>query len=244
MSACRPEPKQLRALARSDTALAKVLKRVPAFPGFPVPAEARRHTHFSYLAKAIVFQQLATGAATTIWGRVEALGRRRGPLHPEDVLATPTEALRGAGLSGNKLAALRDLAERVGDRRLVLAGIARLDDEAIIERLVQVRGIGTWSAQMFLIFRLGRLDVMPATDLGVREGVRVLDGLRERPPPARVLERAHAWAPLRSVAAWTLWRLLDEASRPRRTAVKASPRRNRSGRRQGVSRVDARTQSR
>ncbi len=204
-----PSRSQLRRLASADPVLGTAMRRLPAYPGFPDPRQ-RRLTHFDHLCRSIVYQQLAGKAAATIWGRFAALGTSGRPPRPPQVLDLPVPALRAVGLSANKTAAIRDLAQRVETGALRLSGIGRLADDAIIERLVEVRGIGVWSAQMFLMFRLGRLDVMPATDLGVREGLRRLDGLDERPPPTRVLERAEAWTPLRSVAAWTLWRLTED----------------------------------
>ncbi len=204
----RPTPAALRRLRHADPRLAEAMRRTPRFPGFPDALQARQ-SHFAYLGRAIVFQQLAGAAARTIHGRVCAL--TPGPRFPsaEELTRLSDERLRGAGLSGNKLASLRDLAGRVLDKRLILGSLGRLDDAAIVERLVSVRGIGPWTGQMFLMFRLGRLDVMPATDLGVQEGLRRLDGLVDRPGPRAVEARAEAWAPLRSVAAWTLWRLTE-----------------------------------
>jgi DNA-3-methyladenine glycosylase II len=203
-----PSPDELRALGDRDPALESAADRLPAFPGFPRPRD-RRLTHFQALARSIVYQQLAGRAAATIYRRACALTSGPGLPRPEDFLALPNEVLRGTGLSRPKIAAVRDLAARLGDGRLTLASIGRLSDHRIVERLTAVRGIGVWSAQMFLLFRLGRLDVMPATDLGVREGIRVLDGLPERPPPADVLARSETWRPLRSVASWVLWRLVE-----------------------------------
>jgi DNA-3-methyladenine glycosylase II len=203
----KPPTKDLRALARRDPALGAAMKRVAKYPGFPAPGHYR--SHYDALTHAIVFQQLAGKAAATIHGRVCALTPGRAFPKAAEVLALPDAKLRGAGLSRNKLLALRDLAERVETGALALARIARLSDERIIEKLVEVRGIGVWSAQMFLIFRLGRLDVLPADDLGVREGAKRLDGLEERPPPKVLLERAEAWRPLRSVATWILYRIAD-----------------------------------
>lgn len=203
----RPSPAQLRALARRDPALGAAMRAVPAFPGFP-GAEQARLSNWAYLARSIVYQQLSGRAAATIWGRVERLGGPRFPRAPV-LLALPDEALRAAGLSRSKVAALRSLAEHVESGELRLVGLSRLPDEAVIEQLVRVRGIGTWTAQMFLLFKLGRLDVLPTTDLGVQEGLRRLDGLSERPRPDEVLERAAPWRPLASVAAWVLWRLTE-----------------------------------
>jgi len=203
-----PTRAQLRALACRDPALGAVIGDLEPYPGFPT-GDRRNGTHWESLARAIVYQQLAGAAAATIHGRVCAL--TPGPRLPKvpEFLQLADDALRGAGLSRAKLAALRDLAERIDDGRLVLGAIGRRTDEEIIERLVTVRGIGVWSAQMFLMFRLGRLDVMPSGDLGVREGVRLLDGLAERPTPKETEARGAAWAPLRSVGAWFMWRLVE-----------------------------------
>lgn len=206
----RPTRSQLTALRRSDPALADLMARTPRYPGFPDTTRARRETHFGALFRAILYQQLAGKAASTIHGRVVALTPGPSLPRPEQVLTfAESGALRAAGVSGNKQRALVDLAERTLDGSLRLAAAARLPDETLIERLVQVRGIGVWSAQMFLMFRLGRLDVMPDGDLGVQEGLRRLDGLDQRPAPAELAERARTWAPLRSVAAWHLWRATE-----------------------------------
>jgi 3-methyladenine DNA glycosylase/8-oxoguanine DNA glycosylase len=204
----RPAQRALASLARRDPALGRALRRVPAFPGFPAAGGPR--SHYEALAHAICFQQLATRAAQTIWGRACALTPGRGFPRAEELLGLEDELLRGAGLSGNKVLALRDLARRSLDGSLRLRGLHRLPDEEVVARLVEVRGIGPWSAQMFLLFRLGRLDVMAPGDLGLQEGLRRLDGLRERPGPRELEARAEAWRPLRSVACWVLWRLLDE----------------------------------
>ncbi len=205
----QPTPAQLRALRRKDPALAAAMKRLERFPGFPT-SHYRKRTHYEALARAIVFQQLAWKAADTIWNRVVALtpGPRLAP--PPELLTLPEPALRGAGLSRNKMLALQDLARHVEDRRLPLRSIGRQPDAQVMEELVAVRGIGPWTAQMFLIFKLGRLDVLPAADLGVQEGLRRLDKLERRPTPNELEQRGEAWAPLRSVAAWYLWRLADE----------------------------------
>ncbi|MEM7201560.1 MAG: DNA-3-methyladenine glycosylase 2 family protein [Planctomycetota bacterium] len=205
----KPTPAQLRTLRRRDPALARVMPQLPPYPGFPDAMQHRYRSHFHALARAILFQQIAGSAARAILKRVCAL--TPGPHFPKapELLALSDAKLRGAGLSVNKVAALRDLAAHVVDGRLRLRGAASLGDDEIIERLVQVRGIGLWTAQMFLMFRIGRLDVMPATDLAVQEGLRRLDGLAERPTPTAALARAAVWAPLRSVGAWFMWRLSD-----------------------------------
>jgi len=204
-----PTTAQLRSLARRDPVLGRAMRSLEPYPGFP-PRGGVRATHYESLARAIVYQQLTGQAAGTIHGRVVALTPGKRFPRPPELLALPAAELRGAGLSRAKLAALRDLAGRIADGRLRLAAIGRLSDEAIIERLVEVRGIGVWSARMFLMFRLGRLDVMPSGDLGVREGVRLLDGRADRPSPTEVAVRGARWAPLRSVGAWFMWRLVEQ----------------------------------
>jgi 3-methyladenine DNA glycosylase/8-oxoguanine DNA glycosylase len=204
----KPTPADLRALGRRDHALRAWMRRLAPFPGFPQRTPGAR-THYDALARAIVFQQLATRAAETIHGRVCALTPGPRFPHAHELADLPDAALRGAGLSAAKLLALRDLAQRSADGRLRLTGIARRSDERIVEELVEVRGIGVWSAQMFLLFRLGRLDVLAPGDLGLQEGLRILDGLDERPGPKELAARGECWAPLRSVASWTLWRIVE-----------------------------------
>lgn len=205
----KPTPAQLRALARRDPRLARAMRGLPPFPGFPVRGHPRQRSHYASLTSAIVYQQLSGKAAETIWKRVCALDGGAHFPEPEPFLAHPDERLRAAGLSRGKIAALRDLCGRIQDGRLELARLARLSDERVIEELVRVRGIGRWSAQMFLMFRLGRLDVVAEGDLGVQEGLRLLDGLEERPRPQEVLERSRVWSPLASVGCWYMWRLVD-----------------------------------
>jgi DNA-3-methyladenine glycosylase II len=202
-----PTPSQLRALARRDPALKKVMKGLPSFPGFPVPP---RRPHFHALARIIIYQQLATAAARTIHGRVMALSPRPGRFPTAaEILALPEESLRAAGLSRNKARAIRNLAEKAQDRTLSLRSLPRLPDEEVTDRLTAVWGIGEWTAQMFLLFHLGRLDVFAPGDLGLQEGIRILDRLDARPTPSVALLRANVWRPLRSVASWYLWRLAD-----------------------------------
>ena len=166
---------------------------------------------FEALLESIVHQQLHTKVAATIHGRVMALFEDAAVATPELLLKIPDELLRGAGLSRAKLAAMRDLAEKCRDgvvpRR---AELEKSTDEQIIERLTAVRGIGVWTAQMFLIFRLGRPDVMPSGDFGVRKAFGLLYRKNGRVPPASALEKhAELWAPYRTAASWYLWRSLD-----------------------------------
>lgn len=203
----KPTPQQLNHLTQADPRLGAAMERVAEFPDFS--KASRRFSNFHYLCRSIIYQQLAGAAARAIYERVRGL--TPGDSFPDvrELLALSTEELRGAGLSGNKVLALSDLAARVHSGSLRLGGLGRLPDEEIVRRLTVVRGIGVWTAQMFLLFKLARLDVMPATDLGVREGLRRLDRLEERPTPKAVLERSEVWKPLRSVSSWVLWRLCD-----------------------------------
>lgn len=163
--------------------------------------------HFESLASSIVYQQLAGKAAAAIWARVRALAPDG--FAPEHLLALNPQDLRGAGLSGAKTAAIADLARRVADGSLDLDEIERLHDEEAVARLSQVRGIGPWTAQMFLIFSLGRLDVWPTGDLGVRKGYAVIHGLAGAPTPTELSTLGEAYRPWRSVLAWYCWRALD-----------------------------------
>ena len=203
----RPSRAQLRDLFLRDPTLGRARKRLDPFPGFPAEPPL---PHFHALARIIIYQQLAVGAARAIHGRVQALSPnpRRFPTSGE-ILALPQEALRDAGLSRNKLRAILDLAERVQEGRLSLKTLHRRSEDDVMERLREVRGIGEWTAQMFLLFHLGRLDVFAPGDLGLQEGIRTLDGLEARPTPAQAMERAEIWRPVRSVASWYLWRLAD-----------------------------------
>lgn len=175
----------------------------------PCRLEARREgTHYEALVRSIVFQQLSGKAARTIHDRFRALYPRRRP-RPELVLQSTDEALRAAGLSRQKVGYLRDLSARVADGSLPLAHLGRLPDDDIIEHLVQVKGIGRWTVQMFLMFRLGRPDVLPELDLGVQNAIQRAYGLRKRPTPKDVLRIGEPWRPYASVASWYLWRSLE-----------------------------------
>lgn len=198
----------MEGLRARDPVLAEAMDRVPPFPGFPIPG--LYDSHFHALARSIIYQQLAGKAAQTIHGRVLALTPGPRFPRPEQLLELPEASLRGAGLSRAKTRAVLDLADKTVSGELGLRAIGRRSDEEVVKTLTTVWGIGEWTAQMFLIFRLGRLDIMPSGDLGVQEGLRRLDGLEERPTPSAVEERGAAWAPLRSVAAWVLYRLCDE----------------------------------
>jgi DNA-3-methyladenine glycosylase II len=162
--------------------------------------------YFFTLVEAIASQQLATKAADTIIGRIRALVPGEGTPDADQVLALPDESLRGAGLSWSKVSYIKDLAERVASGRLPLDHISRMDEEEIIEALVAVKGIGRWTAEMFLIFSLARPDVLAVDDYGLRAAMRDLYGLPDLPKPAAMREVAEPWRPYRSYASLYLWR--------------------------------------
>ncbi len=193
-----------------------LVRRTPALAGLvercgPCTLVSRRgpiSDHFEALASAIVHQQLAGRAAAAIWGRVRTLAPDG--FVAEHLVSLGPEALRAAGLSRAKAAAMTDLARRVADGSLDLAEVARLDDEEVVARLGAVRGIGPWTAQMFLIFTLGRIDVWPTGDLGVRRGYALIHGLDTTPTPGDLEAMGDRYRPWRSVLAWYCWRALDE----------------------------------
>src|SRR5438132_7683999 len=166
---------------------------------------------FDALAESIAYQQLSGKAAATIFGRVRALYPRRKYLDPEKILATPDESFRAAGLSRSKIAAVKDLAAKTIDGTVPSArAIARMSDEEIILRLTEVRGIGRWTVEMLLLFDLGRPDVWPVDDYGVRKGFAKIFGRRKLPTPKQLMKIGTKWRPYRSIAAWYFWRALDE----------------------------------
>jgi DNA-3-methyladenine glycosylase II len=199
-----PIARAAAALAANDPVLSTLVEHYgpPRFGG-----RTRASDRFAVLARAICYQQLAGKAASTIHGRfVAAVG---GEVTPARVLATPAEALRGAGLSAAKAAAITDLAQKVADGQVSLERIGRLGDEEVVDHLVQVRGIGRWTAEMFLLGTLGRLDVWPVGDYGVRAGFASAWGLPEIPTPAALLDLGEVFRPYRSVVAWYCWRVVD-----------------------------------
>jgi 3-methyladenine DNA glycosylase/8-oxoguanine DNA glycosylase len=195
-----------RHLTQADPRLAELIAQVGEFGLRP----RITHSLFGSLLRSIVYQQLSGKAASTILKRVVRLTAPRRFPTPRDLLELPPERLRGAGLSAAKTAAVRDLAARTLDGTVPpLARIRRMEDEEIIERLTQVRGIGRWTVEMLLIFRLGRPDVLPVDDLGVRKGFARVFRKGRLPEPASLLRRAEAWRPYRSVATWYLYRALE-----------------------------------
>jgi DNA-3-methyladenine glycosylase II len=191
-----------RALAhlRRDPKLAAIMDRVGPFRLVP----RTEGTHFAALARAIVYQQLSGKAAATIYGRVQALFGDRDPTPPA-LLAIAPETLRAAGLSKQKLGYLLDLARHADD----LDALHELADDDIIEQVTRVKGIGLWTAHMFLMFRLGRPDVLPVLDLGIRKAIQRAYRLRKLPEAAKIEALAEGWRPHRTAACWYLWRSLD-----------------------------------
>jgi 3-methyladenine DNA glycosylase/8-oxoguanine DNA glycosylase len=224
--ATTPHRQALAHLRRADPVIARVIDAVGPYR-LQVRAEG---THFDALVRAIVYQQLSGKAAATIHGRLKALFGGRDPT-PSELLAVPEETLRGVGLSRQKLGYIRDLAARVASGELPIDNLHELDDDALTEALVRVKGIGRWTAHMFLMFRLGRPNVLPELDLGIQNGMQRAYGLRARPKPKDVLRIGERWAPHASVASWYLWRILelpawDTATRKNRGTKKAAAKRH------------------
>jgi len=167
---------------------------------------------YEVLLEAIAYQSISGKAAATIFGRIQALGENGRPPAPEKMLKIPAQKLRKAGLSGAKVLAMKDLA------RKTIQGIVPTHDEALnlsddelVKRLVSVRGIGAWTVEMFLIFRLGRPDVLPVQDLGVKKGWSVAYGRKHMPKPKELLKFGERWRPYRTVASWYMWRAFERA---------------------------------
>jgi 3-methyladenine DNA glycosylase/8-oxoguanine DNA glycosylase len=196
-----------RHLSDADPMLGALIERVGPYLLRP----RRTQSLFAAVARAIVYQQLSGSAAATILGRVQALYAPKRFPTPRDILATPPERLRAAGLSTAKTAALRDLAERSLDGTVpTMRRVRLMGDEEVVTRLVQVRGVGRWTAEMLLMFRLGRGDVLPVSDLGIRKGFALTFGNRRLPAAMTIERRAERWRPYRSVACWYLWRALEQ----------------------------------
>jgi DNA-3-methyladenine glycosylase II len=204
MSAASNHRKAINHLKKVDPVMATVIEVV----GKCTLEPRAEWTHFDALLRSIVYQQLSGKAAATIHGRVLAL-IGDGAEAPTRIVATTHEAFRSAGLSTQKAKYVRNLAEHVLDGSLPIDSLHELNDDEIIAALTQVKGIGKWSAQMFLMFRLGRPDVLPDLDLGVQKGIQKAYKLRKLPTPKQVLRRGAKWAPYRTVAAWYMWRILE-----------------------------------
>ena len=196
-------------LRAADPALAAIIDTVGPFR---MQLKVSRSL-FGSLAEAIVYQQLSNKAAATIYGRVEALyPDAPDGFTPRHILKTPDEALRGCGLSRAKVLAVQDLARRVEEGELPTLDVAQdIPDAELIERLVKVRGIGRWSAEMALMFRLGRPDVLPLDDYSLRKAYAKAFRKRALPSPQALEKAGEKWRPYRTVASWYLWRVLEQA---------------------------------
>lgn len=192
-------------IARRDPVMAGLIERI----GPPKFTRRRQPDPFGALVRAIAYQQLAGAAAAAIHGRFLAMFD--GNLTPEAVLATSEARIRSAGMSTAKAVSIRDLATKVVDGTVPLDRLRRLSDDEIVERLSQVRGIGRWTAEMFLIFQLGRLDVWPVDDLGVRKGYQISYGLHEIPKPKELMALGERFRPYRTIPAWYCWQAVHLA---------------------------------
>lgn len=208
--------------ARRHLSRDPVMRRLMRLAGPCTIKPVRGRTPYEALLRAVAHQQLTGKAASTILGRFFAL-YAGGPPRPEELIATSDDALRAVGFSRAKVASLKDIAARtldgtIPDRRR----LARLDDEAIIARLIAVRGIGRWSVEMFLMFTLARPDILPVDDYGIRNGYRLAYGKRSLPAPGILARFGRRWAPYRTAAAWYLWRAVDLSREGRLAKRRAS----------------------
>ena len=206
---------EIRHLSKADPVVRRLIHEVGLFTLTP----RSKRSPFESLARAIAYQQLHEKAAESILRRFVALCPARRFPQPDDLLALNEQAIRSAGFSRAKVAALRDLAAKTLEGTVPTGAIVRaLDDEAIIERLTAVRGVGRWTVEMLLIFQLGRPDVLPVDDFGVRNGFRIAYGRRSIPMPKEVLRYGDRWKPYRTAAAWYLWRAVDRAKETKKAA--------------------------
>ncbi|MEO8680246.1 MAG: DNA-3-methyladenine glycosylase [Vicinamibacterales bacterium] len=195
-----------RHLMRADPKLGAIIKKLGACE---LHAAGPRDP-FETLTRSIASQQLSTKAADTIFGRFCDLFPKRKPV-PAVVMTLTDDQIRATGFSRPKVGYIRDLAERVLDGRLDLKRLRKHSDEEVMQQLVAVKGIGRWTAEIFLMFRLGRPDVLPADDLGLMNAAHRVYGLRKRPTPDQLRKLGEPWRPYRSVAAWYLWASLEES---------------------------------
>ena len=229
-----------RLIMRRDPVLGAAVKRI----GPCGMAARQRNDHLTALVGAIVSQQLSTKAAATIFGRFVALFPGGEIPGAAAIHVLEDDVLRGVGLSGQKVGYLRDLCARIGDERLRLDELESLPDDEVIERLTAVKGFGRWTAEMFLMFRLHRPDVLPVGDLGIVTAIQRLYRLRKRPDARRVLKIGEAWRPYRSVASWYLWQTLHEAAEAKKVERRIRPATFRSSGAAPRSRLRSRSASR
>ena len=198
-------PETIEWLCEADRTLARLIKKVG-----PCTLKRRRRSPYESLVRSVAYQQLNGTAAATILGRVLKLYPEQRFPRPEDILVTPEEKLRGAGLSRAKVAAIKDIAAKTVEGIVPTSrAISKMTELEIIERLTTIRGVGPWTVEMLLIFTLGRTDVLPVTDYGVRKGFALTYGRKELPSPTELLEFGQRWRPHRTTAAWYFWRAVD-----------------------------------
>ncbi len=198
----------VRHLCQRDECLQRLIAEVAPFEIDVADAQSP----YEVLMESIAYQSISGKAAATIFARIKALGENGRPPSPEKMLKIPNAKLRKAGLSGAKVAAMKDLAQKSIEGIVPTHDEAlRLSDDELVERLVSVRGIGAWTVEMFLIFRLGRPDVLPIHDLGVKKGWSVAYGKKHMPTPKELLKFGERWRPYRTVASWYMWRAFERA---------------------------------
>jgi len=188
---------------KKDPKLARIIKVVGKYQ------ITTTSNYFESLIEAIITQQLAGSAAKAISERFRGLYGKRFP-KPADVLKTSDSKLRKTGLSGMKVKYIKDLSKNIESKKLKLRSLSKLSDDEIVEQLTQVKGIGRWTAEMFLIFSLGRMDVLPVGDLGLKKGVQLLNSASELPTETEIEKIAEKWRPYRTVATWYLWKSLQK----------------------------------
>jgi len=210
-------------LTRNDERLARLIERVG---GFQFKLD-QCDSVFESLLEAIAYQSISRMAAAAIFARVKALGSNGNCPTPEELLCVPTRTLRKVGLSKAKILAVRDLAQKTIDGIVpTLAEAEKMSDQELVDRLISVRGIGAWTVEMFLIFRLGRPDVLPIHDYGVQKGFALTYGKRRIPKPKELLKFGERWRPYRTVASWYMWRAVHLAGKAGRKLTKANAKRS------------------
>jgi 3-methyladenine DNA glycosylase/8-oxoguanine DNA glycosylase len=207
-------------LSRTDKRLARVIEKVGEFQFKLDVCESV----YESLLEAIAYQSISGKAAATIFGRIRALGSNGICPTPEEILKSPIRTLRKAGLSKAKALAMKDLAQKTIKGVVpTLEAAQKLTDEELVERLISVRGIGAWTVEMFLIFRLGRPDVLPIHDYGVQKGFAITYGKKKIPKPRELAEFGERWRPYRTVASWYMWRAVQLPGKDARKIRKAAP---------------------
>jgi 3-methyladenine DNA glycosylase/8-oxoguanine DNA glycosylase len=207
-------------LSRTDKRLARVIERTGEFQFKLDECESV----YESLLEAIAYQSISGKAAATIFARIKALGANGICPTPQEILRARPQTLRKAGLSGAKVLAMKDLAKKTVEGVVpTLADAHKISDEELVERLVSVRGIGAWTVEMFLIFRLGRPDVLPIHDYGVQKGFAITYGKKDIPKPRELAEFGERWRPYRTVASWYMWRAVQQAGPEARKIKKSVP---------------------